>query len=56
MSLKLEEMKFRCVEENTAFSLDFERESVVVFSGGRIVVEISFQDIDSIQEQIDNNK
>ena len=56
MSLKLEEIKFRNTESDTAFTLDFERECVTVFNEGRFAVEIPFQDIDAIQEQIDNNK
>ena len=53
MSLKLEEIKFRNTESDTAFTLDFERECVTVFNEGRFAVEIPFQDIDAIQEQID---
>ena len=56
MSLKLEEIKLRNTDKDTAFTLDFERECVTVFNEGIFAVEISFKDIDTLQEQIDNNK
>ena len=56
MSLELEEIKLRNTDKDTAFTLDFERGCVTVFNEGRFVVEIPFQDIDAIHEQIDNNQ
>lgn len=56
MSLDLEEIRLRNTEKSIEYALNFESESVDVFKDGIFAIEISFKDIDTLQEQIDNNK